>query len=272
MTRLARVVSVVAGLALCQGIPWAWSAAGPELDCLIEPYIIVQVGSPVEGILEKVDVDRGDLVTVGQVLAELESSVERAAVGVARVRVEMEAAIRSNQVRIDFGERRLVRTEDVFKQGGIPEKEVDEAATSKILAEMGLLEAKENRRLAEQELKRAIDALALRTVRSPITGVVMQRFLSPGELVKDAPILKLAQIHPLHVEVIAPVAMLGKIQVGMQADVIPEAPVGGVQVARVKVVDPVVDAASGTFGVRLELPNPGYRLPAGLKCKVRFPR
>jgi hypothetical protein len=32
----------------------------------------------------------------------------------------------------------------------------------------------------------------------------------------------------------------------------------------------VVDAASGTLGVRLELPNPGYRLPAGLKCKVRF--
>ena len=52
----------------------------------------------------------------------------------------------------------------------------------------------------------------------------------------------------------------------------PEAPVNGAYQARVKVVDQVVDAASGTFGVRLELPNPGYRLPAGLKCKVRFPR
>jgi hypothetical protein len=38
------------------------------------------------------------------------------------------------------------------------------------------------------------------------------------------------------------------------------------------VVDPVIDAASGTFGVRLELPNSDYRLPAGLRCKVRFPR
>jgi hypothetical protein len=36
-------------------------------------------------------------------------------------------------------------------------------------------------------------------------------------------------------------------------------------------VDRVVDAASGTFGVRLQLPNPGYRLPAGLKCEIRFP-
>lgn len=28
---------------------------------------------------------------------------------------------------------------------------------------------------------------------------------------------------------------------------------------------------NGTFGVRLQLPNRGYRLPAGLKCKIRFP-
>lgn len=47
--------------------------------------------------------------------------------------------------------------------------------------------------------------------------------------------------------------------------------VGGVHTGRVTVVDRVVDAASGTFGVRLALPNADYRLPAGLKCKVRFP-
>jgi multidrug efflux pump subunit AcrA (membrane-fusion protein) len=57
----------------------------------------------------------------------------------------------------------------------------------------------------------------------------------------------------------------------MQGVVTPEAPLNGTSYnARVSVVDRVVDAASGTLGVRLELPNPGYRLPAGLKCKVRF--
>jgi len=44
----------------------------------------------------------------------------------------------------------------------------------------------------------------------------------------------------------------------------------GVHKARVVVVDKVIDAASGTFGVRLTLPNPGRRIPAGLKCKARF--
>jgi len=38
----------------------------------------------------------------------------------------------------------------------------------------------------------------------------------------------------------------------------------------VTVVDKVMDAASGTFGVRLALPNPDLALPAGLKCKIRF--
>ena len=37
-----------------------------------------------------------------------------------------------------------------------------------------------------------------------------------------------------------------------------------------EVVDAVFDAASDTFGVRLELPNTDCRLPAGIKCKIRF--
>ena len=37
-----------------------------------------------------------------------------------------------------------------------------------------------------------------------------------------------------------------------------------------QIVDKVVDSASGTFGVRLELPNPAGNMPAGVKCKVRF--
>ena len=59
-------------------------------------------------------------------------------------------------------------------------------------------------------------------------------------------------------------------EVGMIGVVMPEAPVGGSYSATVTVVDRVVDAASGTFGVRLELPNTDHALAAGLKCRVRF--
>jgi len=46
--------------------------------------------------------------------------------------------------------------------------------------------------------------------------------------------------------------------------------VKGPRQARVVIVDHVVDAASATFGIRLELPNPDNRIPAGIRCRVRF--
>ena len=84
--------------------------------------------------------------------------------------------------------------------------------------------------------------------------------------------MKVAQIHPLRVEAIAPVTLFGKVTFDTRAEILPEATVNGTYTAKVTVVDRVVDAASGTFGVRLALPNPNYRLPAGLKCKMRFLR
>ena len=110
----------------------------------------------------------------------------------------------------------------------------------------------------------------MRTIRSPISGVVVARSRSRGEFVGQDPVLTVASIDPLSVELIVPVARYGSVKVGPFAEVMPEAPVGGIHRARVTIVDEVIDAASGTFGVRMELPNPNYEVPAGLKCKVRF--
>lgn len=80
--------------------------------------------------------------------------------------------------------------------------------------------------------------------------------------------MKLAQINPLNVEVVMPVEIFGTIHVGMTGEVNLEPLIKGRFRARVTVVDRVVDAASGTFGVRLELPNPDFAIPAGIKCMV----
>ena len=95
--------------------------------------------------------------------------------------------------------------------------------------------------------------------------------LPPGEYVhKQAPLLTIASLHPLHVEVFVPVALFGKVSKGMLATVMLEEPVGGTYEAEVIVVDQVFDSASRTFGVRLLLPNEEYLLPAGLRCSVVF--
>jgi RND family efflux transporter MFP subunit len=267
---LALLAPIAAGAAP----PPAAPGAAAELDCLIQPREVVSISSPVDGIIERVTVERGDRVRAGDVLVTLESSMERANLAVAAARTEQESGLKSSQTRLEFGVRRFDRTDEMFRKELVPLKELDEAETAKILAEHGVLESRENQRIATLELERAVAALELRTTRSPVSGVVVERIQHPGEFAdaKKGPILKLARLDPLRVEVFVPVSQMGRVRVGTRAVVIPEPPFSTPQEAAVTVVDHVADAASGTFGVRLEMPNPDNRLPAGLKCKVRFAR
>ena len=262
---------VIVAAAAALNSPVSMAAEPVELDGLIEPYLIVKVGSSVPGILETVNVDRGALVKKDQVLARLQDRVERATMELARARAQMKSTIAARQARLDFTQRRQQRMEELFKKKVIPFENMDESRTDTKLAEMQLAEEVENLGLAELEYKRSVEVVKRMTINSPITGVVMERFLSPGEYVEDQPVLKLAQIDPLNIEVFAPVEIFGTIKVGLQAKVRPEAPIGGSYNAKVTIVDRVIDAASGTFGIRLEIPNPKYQLPAGLKCRGIFP-
>jgi RND family efflux transporter MFP subunit len=242
----------------------------PELDCVMEPHVVTDVGTEAEGILEKMKVERGDTVKKDQIVATLESGVEQAVVELARTRAEGTADVQSKQVSLAFGKRREKRFAELYANHAVPELDKDQAQTEASLAALKLREAMEKQREAELELRRAREALKRRIVRSPIDGVVVEQLAAPGESVKDAPIVRIAQLDPLNVEVIVPVQLYGTIKEGMPALVMPEQPVGGNYRAVVTIVDQVIDAPSGTFGVRLKLSNPNYQLPGGLKCRVRF--
>jgi RND family efflux transporter MFP subunit len=245
--------------------------AGPvEFDGIIEPRLVVKIGSGMSGILEEVTVDRADLVKEGQVLARLQSGVEKASMELARTRAQFDTALHVGKTELEFAIRTQERRKELFLSHTLPLHEWDEVETRRIIAELRLKEATENKHLAEMEFRRAEEIYKRTTILSPLTGVVVERFLSKGEYVEDQHILTLAQIDPLYVEVIMTVEHLGLVKVGMEAMIRPESPVGGLHKAKVLIVDRIVDAASGTFGVRLELPNPHYRLPSGLKCKVIF--
>ncbi len=245
-------------------------SAAKDLPCLVVPQVTLTIGTPVVGVLRSVAVNQGDVVNEGDVLAILESSLEQAEVALAKAKAEMEAAEKSTQMKAEFSFRKSVRATDLGKTSAMAQHEVDEAETEARLSQLAHMEVLENKRVAQLELERAKAALQLRTVRSPITGMVLERFLSPGELVKQAPIMKLARLDPLLVEVLAPVSWLGKVSAGMQGEVRLEWALTDPHQARVTVVNPVVNSASGTFEVLLELPNPGYKIPAGLPCSIRF--
>jgi len=243
-----------------------------EFDCIIEPSKTVDVRAASEGLIEKIWVDRGDMVKAGQVLVTLDSGVERAATDAARYRSTMQGKIRTGESRVEFSTAKYNRREKLAGQSFISLHDRDEALTEKRLAESELIEAKDDRRLSEIEYRRLSEQLRLRTIKSPVDGVVVDRLLNAGELADNRdlrkPILKLADIGTLFVEVLMPIEAFGKLALGQSVEVLPEAPVGGRYTATVKVIDRVHDAASGTFGVRLEMANPGLKLPAGIKCKA----
>ena len=216
---------------------------GDDMECLVEPHQSSSVGSAVEGTLAEVLVDRGSLVSKGQVVARLHANVESATVA---LRAAQEA----------FGKRKVERNEELFRKELISANDKDELETQT--------------RIAGLEHRQQQAVLAQRTIRSPLNGVVVERYLAPGERVSNEKILKIAQIDPLNVEVVAPVELFGAVNTGMIGEVSFAPMLAGSYKAKVTVLDRVIDAASGTFGVRLELPNPGSKIPSGIKCKVRF--
>ncbi len=242
----------------------------PELDCVIQPSAVVDVGSAVAGMVEALHVDRSDLVTKGAVIAALESSVERATLELAQARASLDTAIKLRQQKAAFGTLTQKRNQALLRKSAISVHDMDQLKTETRIARLQVKQEQENKRIAGLEYQRAQAVLQRRTVRAPVDGVVMERFKSVGEYVEDEPLLRLAQLDPLHVEVIVPVEHLGQVTPGMQAQVTALVPGTYTHVAKVERVDRVADAASGTYGVRLSLANPEYRIPAGLRCRLAF--
>ncbi|TXT25569.1 MAG: secretion protein HlyD [Gallionellaceae bacterium] len=248
--------------------------AGGGYDCIIEPTQTVEVRSSVVGVLERVQVRRGDRISKGQVLANIESGAERASVELARFKSEMAGPVSIAENKLEFANRKFKRRRDMNEMNFMAAQERDDAEGEMRLAESELQLAKENRQMARLEFEQQNSLLELRTIRSPFDGVVSDQMLYPGEVVEPndpkKPILRIAQINPLQVHVILPIALFGKIKHGVQASIFPEQPVNGRYQATVKIVDRLVDAASGTFGVFLELQNSKLDVPSGIKCRAEF--
>ena len=245
------------------GIAWA-----EPLDCLIQPHETIQVGSPVPGIIADFPIERGDTVEAGQVLARLRDDVEQAAYRLARARANSQSEVQATEKTRAFARRELARANKLAGEKFVSPNYVDKASTDASVAAAKHKQASERRELALRELEVARAQLAQRTIRSPISGIVVDRLLSSGEFVDEKPVARIAQIDPLRVEVVVPAVYFGQLQKGETARVTPQFRGAEVVLAEVTVVDRIVDAASNTFRVRLQIDNPDGKIPAGLRCQV----
>ena len=248
----------------------AYAASAP-LSCLIEPERVAEVGSPVSGVVDMLRVDRGDSVSAGQTLVVLRTDVERANLQMVETRAKLEADVAAAAANLQLAKQKLVRAEKLHQATYLSKQGLEQAVAEHELAAQKLAQAKEQIGVTTRELGVAQAQVGLRTIRSPFSGVVVERYVNPGERVEDKPLLRVAIIDPLRVEVLLPVSLYGTIKTGSELTIQPELPNTGPVRARVTRVDKVLDPASNTFRVRLSLANPGNRLPAGLRCKVELP-
>jgi RND family efflux transporter MFP subunit len=252
---------------------WAAAACGQGLQplgCLIEPYRVAEVGSPVIGVIESIEVERGDRVSKGQVIARLRADVERAAVGVAATKAQVATEVQAARANYELAKSKFDRATELRARSFISSQALEQARAEAEVAAQRLAQAREQRRIWNRELQLAEAQLELRTIRSPANGVIAERYLSPGERVEEKPVVRLATLDPLRVEIVMPAQLFGTIQAGGSLNVLPELPNAQPRAAKVVLVDPMVDGPSNTFRARLELPNSNYDVPAGLRCKVEL--
>ena len=261
-------------LALFSGVFIAANAAGQaayeRFECLIEPHAVIDLSTREDGVIDTVLVKRGDRVESGQLVAMLEAGVERATVDLVRARTQMDAELAERRADVALAHRELRRIEKRFETKEVSLIEQKQAATEAARARLKLRQTEHRQKLAQLELAWARKALQRRALVSPVRGMIVELLRFPGESVENATIMRIAAVDPLNVEVIMPISHYGAIDVGRRAEIEPMYPGAEAQIAMVSVVDSVIDSASDSFGVRLELPNPQYAIPAGVRCNIRF--
>ena len=240
-------------------------------ECLIEPNRTAEIRSPVAGIVVNVAVNRGDTVKAGQVVVELDSTVEKAALEVAKYRAEMTGPVIAAKNRVEFARKKVARLNNLEGKSFVSAQQRDEAQAEERLAESELTAATEEKQLARVEYKRAAALLEQRVLRSPFNGFVAERNMNPGELAdqnaSSKAILKLSELDPLKIEVTLSMDLFGQVNAGTPMQIKTE---GGVVLNQVTVssVDKEIDPKSGTFRAHITIPNPKNAIASGPRCEA----
>ena len=231
------------------------------------------------GLISDVAVKEGDVIKVGQVLAQQDDEEEQAALRSLQLDADNMAEI--DYEKIDLKDKQVIydRKFKLFNDEGhaASQSEVDEARLAVELAKAQIMVAEEKHSKAVLDAQRQKIKVEHMQVKSPIDGSVQAINLQAGEMAdpssKDG-VMVLVKNDPLWVEIHPSADRALKLKRGQELQVRYEAAFGteqsAWQTARVIYFAPKADAASKTELVRLELPNPSGQ-PSGLPMEVRLP-
>ncbi len=219
----------------------------PQTDLMFETALVplhsVEIFARVDGEIVALDVEEGRRVAPGDRLAQLDDRERRAT--------------------LDMREAEVARAESSWQRA-------QRLHDQKVISDEQFITARAEWQIARAERDRARIDLERCAVRTPIAGLVEQRRVQMGQTVKNGdPLFRIGDPGTLRAELLLPESRLGTVRVGQPVRIMPAAG-GEVTLARVTRVNPLVDPASGTFRVVIDLDNRAGRLHGGVSARVAF--
>lgn len=208
----------------------------------IEAFAEADVIAKVDGEIRKLHVEEGDLVNKYQVLATLDGD---------RLRLELS----ESQARLRKMQRDFERNKELQEKGLISEGDFE-----KIQYDLEALEASFN--LASLELNYT-------KIRAPIDGVVSERYTKLGNTIKSGdPVYRVTSLDPLVAYMFVPEREFRQIAAGqpvhIEIDALPGPPI----LAAVTRISPIVDPATGTFKITIEMRGAELRIKPGMFARI----
>jgi len=308
---LARTVAAVVVMASALVVPPAPRAAAADdaprtFQGLTRPSRDVDLVLRVSGVLADLPVTPGQAVKEGDLIAELRSELERQSLDIARLKAESDHDIRLAETAQKLRQTELNQLEELESKEAASKWEVE---TTRVEVELEAVKAEAARfkkQLAELDYRREQLLLAERKLLAPFDGAILRTLKEAGEGVADLePIAVLVRLNPIWVECHIPPDLFNQVRVGAKAvvrmndatlaskktrvDMLPNEAAPAFKSARqealpdeaavpvtregiVVAADPLVDAASSTFRVIVEVPNGDGAIVAGALARVHFPK
>ena len=238
------------------------------------PQTRVEIRAKLPGTLSRINVDIGDHVRAGQVVAtidrrEIDAQVDAstASVNVARAGVEADEASLANAIL------EHERAQNLFERGALPKQRLDAADTSRrsAVAQRDLAQA--NLAQAQAALRRSGEVQRDTTLTSPVDGVIVERHYDAGSLVGpgDEPVVVVADLRVMKLEAGVSELEAGRLRVGMPARVTAQALPGKVFEGRVATIAPEIDARNRHFRIEVRMANPGSTVLSGMYGSAAVP-
>ncbi len=239
----------------------------------VSGYIInrerIEISPRFQGVVAWIGVKKGDPVEKGQIVVRLEDAEQRANVAAA------EGRLATAQVGVERAELAYRRIHDLYLGQVVSDDAEDEAR-------LAVAAANAARREAEGQLALARTYLEWTVIRSPISGVVLEKLAEPGELVTpqsfggtrgpSTAVLAVADPRDLQVELDINESDLAKIALGDRCRVIPEAYPDRSYEGAVAEISPEANRQKGTLQIKVGIQSPDKHLTPELTAKVEFPR